>query len=244
MQNLLPLQSSHIFGGFSLLFHKSTQLLSSRFLFSWSPLKSIHWGRALCVFFFPWENDARMLNRAVAAVLAPCVIPVALLWPRRRARLQAVSLQEGLTFMTAGSSLIYYEKYQGNNQNCTKSIFKFLYCLFIWVSEIRRHSSAALAKAFQLDEHPWLTSLWHFEAAWSYFQKLHRVHQSPLGYLILHILIFWDCCVWINFPVFTLISYNWILAGMCFTNMVKLVKLFFKCTVELWKLQMQLIVLH
>lgn len=72
-----------------------------------------------------------MLNRAVAAALAPCVIPAVLLWPRRWAKLQADSLQEGRTCMAVGSSLAYFEKYQGNNQNCTKSIFKFLYCLIL-----------------------------------------------------------------------------------------------------------------
>lgn len=47
-----------------------------------------------------------MLSRAVAAVLAPCVIPAVLLWLRQQAKLQAVSHQEGLMFMRVGSCLI------------------------------------------------------------------------------------------------------------------------------------------
>lgn len=100
-----------------------------------------------------------MLNRAVTAVLAPYVIPAVLLWRRRQAQLQVVSLQKGLTFMTVGLSFKYCEKYQRNNQNFTKSILKFFYCLFLRLSEIMQKQFSCFGQYFQFDEHPWLTSL-------------------------------------------------------------------------------------
>lgn len=110
--------------------------------------KRNHCRGTLNIFSFPCENGSRMLSRAVAAVFAPCVIPAVLLWPRRQAELQVAFPQEGLTFMTEGFSVMYYEWYQGNNQNCTKNTFKFLYCLFLCVSEITQEQFSCFGQSF------------------------------------------------------------------------------------------------
>lgn len=173
---------SYIWGIFSIVMFTS-QHNKFQIFFLINSTKEINWGKHCFLLFLRQQcDDAKQCcGSCVCSLCHPCCV---LPRPRRQAkrflsRKGWYSWQQDLLLhvMKNIKGITKTAPWASSNSSTASSSESL---------KSHRNSSSALDKACKLDEDLWLTSLWHHEAAWSYFQKLHSIHQSASEYLILY----------------------------------------------------------